>query len=327
VRSFNTTIGAFDARALGLGGWTLAQHHFYDSGGRVLHLGTGGRRGADSVHLIINTAAGGGPTSGNNGDGGPASKATPLDRPGGIAVGPDGSVYIAEFGVDRVRKIGPDGIITTVAGTGQNGFSGDGGAATLAKLSQPRGLAVGPDGALYIADSGNLRIRRVGVDGVINTVAGNGTFGFSGDGGPATQASFVNVSSISLGPDGSIYIADHSSDFGSRVRRVAPDGTVNTFAGNGTRGSSGDEGPATQATISPVAVAVAPDGSLYIAEESSSGRVRRVAPDGVIKTVAGNGIPSCFCDDSGQGDGGPATQVSLTPSALALAPDGYSVHR
>ena len=113
--------------------------------------------------------------------------------PQGVAVGPDGSLYIADTVNHRIRRVGPDGIITTVAGTGGRlGFTGDGGPATQARLSIPRGVAVGPDGSLYIADYGNNRIRRVGADGIITTVAGIGVGGFAGDGGPATQAKLNN---------------------------------------------------------------------------------------------------------------------------------------
>jgi YD repeat-containing protein len=134
-----------------------------------------------------------------------------------VTVGSDGSLYIADIGHDRVRRVGPDGMITTVAGNGQVGFGGDGGPATAAKLSAPSEVAVGPDRSLYIVDV--LRVRQVGPDGTITTVAGNGESGFSGDGGPATAAKLFPLSGVAVGPDGSLYIADYGNN---RVRRVAP---------------------------------------------------------------------------------------------------------
>src|SRR4029077_8487969 len=131
----------------------------------------------------------------------------------------------------RIRRVGSDGVITTVAGNGTAGYSGDGGPGTQAGF---RGafaqLAVGPDGSLYIADRDNERIRRVAPDGIITTVAGNGTGGSSGDGGPATQAEISSPEGIALGPDGSLYIADHDS---GRIRKVGPDGIITTVAGGG----------------------------------------------------------------------------------------------
>ena len=180
------------------------------------------------------------------GDGGPATQAT-THRPQGIAVGPDGSLYIADSYNHRIRRVGPDGIITTVAGTDVPGFGGDGGPATQATLDYPQGIAVGPDGSLYIADSGNNRIRRVGPDGIITTVAGtDGSQGFGGDGGPATQARLAGPWGIAFGPDGSLYIADSGNQ---RIRRVGPDGIITTVAGTGQSGFSGDGGPATQARL------------------------------------------------------------------------------
>ena len=157
-------------------------------------------------------------TSGYSGDGGPAGQAG-LYGPRGIALGPDGSLYIADRFNNRIRRVGPDGIITTVAGTGVRGYSGDGGPAGQAGLYWPTGVALGPDGSLYIADGANNRIRRVGPDGIITTVAGTGARGYSGDGGPAGQARLRFPYSVALGPDGSLYIADSNNH---RIRRVTP---------------------------------------------------------------------------------------------------------
>lgn len=200
-----------------VGGWSLSPHHEYDAIGKVLYLGDGTRRDSQSMggSAVITTVAGGGSPADQVGDGGPATLAR-LYQPYDVAVGPDGSLYIADPFSTRLRRVGPDGIITTVAGNGNAGFSGDGGPATEAWL-QPAAIAVAPDGSLYIADFNN-RIRRVGPDGIITTVAGNGTFGFSGDGGPATQAPLSSPLGIALAPDGNLYFADQGNQ---RIRRVA----------------------------------------------------------------------------------------------------------
>ena len=267
------------------------------------------RVGADG---IITTVAGNG-IKGFSGDGGPASQAHLAD-PYGITVGPDGSLYIADTSNQRIRRVGPDGIITTVAGNGIQGFSGDGGPATQAAFSPSAAVATAPDGSLYIADTGNQRIRRVGPDGIITTVAGDGIQGFSGDGGPASQARLADPYGITVGPDGSLYIADRSNN---RIRRVGSDGIISTAAGNGNGGFGGDGGPAIQAALyHPYGVAVAPEGSLYIADTANL-RIRRLEADGIITSVAGNG------NYSFDGDGGPATQAALaSPTGIAVAPDG-----
>ena len=217
----------------------------------------------------ISTVAGTGGV-GSTGDGGAATVATL--RPRGIAIGADGSFYVADNAGNRVRRVGSDGIITAAAGTGVIGFGGDGGFAAQAKLSDPRGLALGGDGSLYIADTGNNRIRRVTPDGIITTFAGTGQSGFAGDGGPAALAQLTVVEGVAIGPDGSLYVTD-----ANRIRRIGSDGIINTVAGNGTGGAAGDEGPATQGQLLvPRGVAVGPDSSLYIGD-SNNNRVRRVA--------------------------------------------------
>jgi RHS repeat-associated protein len=314
-RTWTEGVGAWDARGLGLGGWSLSIQHAYDPASHTMLLGDGRQRRAGSIASYITTTVAGNYVYGFGGDGGPATLAQ-LTYPYAVAVGPDGSLFIADTNNHRIRRVGPDGIIITVAGNGGNGgpgFSGDGWPATAARLSYPSGVAVGPDGSLYIADNGNYRIRRVGPDGIITTIAGNGVHGFSGDGGPATVAQLSRPFGVAVGPDGSLYIADISD---TRIRRVGPDGIITTVAGNGTYGFSGDGGPATAAQLSyPFGVAVGPDGSLYIADTSSS--IRRVGPDGIITTVAGNGV------DGFSGDGGPATVAQLTyPYGVAVGPDG-----
>jgi RHS repeat-associated protein len=189
--------------------------------------------------------------------------------------------------------VGPDGIITTVAGGGHPADGvGDGGPATQAKLAGPIDVAVGPDGSLYIADYDNNRIRRVGPDGIITTVAGGGpTAAGLGDGGPATQAFLFRPEAVAVGPDGSLYIAQTSNDL---IRWVGPDEIITTVAGGGHPADGvGDGGLATQAQLNqPQGIAVGPDGSLYIAEDSFFGRIRRVIPPAPGVSVGDFLIPS-----------------------------------
>ena len=307
-------IGGWDNRVLGLGGWSLNVHHVYDSKSKILYLGDGQRRSTESLGGVINTFAGGGWEPGIGvGDGGPAKEAE-LAVPAEVAVGPDGSVYIVEEVGQRVRKVDVSGIITTVVGIGTKGYSGDGGPATAAMLNDPYGIALAPDGSLYIADRSNHRIRRVDANGIITTVAGTGIYGFSGDGGLATLAKLNQPFGVALGPDGSLYIADSSNE---RIRRVGLDGIITTIAGNGSGGFAGDGGPATQAQLAnPWRVTVGPDGSLYIVDKYNN-RIRRVGTDGIITTVAGNGTAGY------SGDGGPATQAQLNaPEDVAVGLDG-----
>ena len=223
-----------------------------------------------------------------------------------------GRLYKGDGGKRSANDI--NSTITTVVGNGTVGFSGDGGPATQARLNHPESVAPAADGSLYIADAQNSRIRRVGPDGVIITVAGNGTVGFSGDGGPATQAALFYPAGVAPAANGSLYIADSRNH---RIRRVGPDGVITTVAGNGLVGFSGDSGPATQARLNvPLGVALADDGSLYIAD-SVNQRIRRLGPDGVITTVAGNGTVGF------SGDGAAATQARLNhPFGVAPAADG-----
>ncbi|MCP5197341.1 MAG: hypothetical protein H6974_11225 [Gammaproteobacteria bacterium] len=336
LRRTPVRVTALDFRQVGLGGWSLDVHHIYDPIGQTLYQGNGSRRSVTNLlyNNIITTVAGSAildSDSGFSGDGGPATQAK-LANPSNAAVGPDGSLYIVDYLNSRIRRVGLDGIITTVAGNGALGFSGDGGPATQAGLYYPDDVAVGPDGSLYIADTYHHRIRRVGPDGIITTVAGNGASGFSGDGGPATQASLHGPAGIAVAPDGSLYIADSGN---RRVRWVRPDGTITTVAGSGQNGYDDDGRPATQAKLSSIkGVAVGPDGSLYIADTYKN-RVCRVGLDGILTTVAG---PSGYIWGSGgaglSGDGGPATQARFNlPWKITVGLDGslyiadYGNHR
>jgi hypothetical protein len=201
--------------------------------------------------------------------------------------------------------------ITTVAGNGSNSFCGDGGPATQACLEYPMGLAVDAAGNLYIADVANNRVRRVAPDGTITTVAGNGTGGFCGDGGPATQACLYAPLGPFVDAAGNLYIADARND---RVRRVAPDGTITTVAGNGTAGFCGDGGPATQACLEyPMGLAVDAAGNLYIADRSNS-RVRLVA------TPDGQPSPTTSTTPTPKAGGSPTPTSSPTPAQQVAVP-------
>ncbi|GEM_PF-6748174 len=220
-----------------------------------------------------------------------------FNNPRGVAVDSAGNVYVADSLNHRVRKIATTGIVTTVAGTGTAGYSGDGGLATGAKLNEPGSLCLGSDGALYIADSGNNRIRRV-AGGTITTVAGTGTAGYSGDGGQATSSE-LNYPLAVAERGGSLYISDSNN---GRVRKVAPSGTIST--------SVNTEGY-------PMGLAVDADGNLYVAEGGLSSVIKVLASDGTVSTIAGNG------EWAASGDGGAATDAAFQgPSAVALGAGG-----
>jgi hypothetical protein len=257
----------------------------------------------------ISTFAGTG-AGGFGGDGG-AAPAAALNRPTGVAWLADGSVLVADFENHRVRRISPGGIITTVAGTGTAGFSGDGGAATKARLNGPTDVDATPDGGFLIADLGNRRVRKVSAAGTIATVAGNGQEGSSGDGGPATAARLVAPAGVASTPAGGHLIADAGGD---RVRSVSPTGTITRVAGGG---SGGDGGPATAASlVRPAGIAVLPDGG-FVVTEYEGARVRRVSAGGTITRLAGTGTRGY------SGDGGPATAARLDhPVGIAPTADG-----
>jgi RHS repeat-associated protein len=227
---------------------------------------------------IITTVAGNGQCSPVHiGDGGPATQA-PLCSPRDVTIDAFGNLYIAEFGTLRIRKVDTNGVITTVAGNGYPGLSGDGGPATQATFWHPVGIATDNAGNLYIADESNARVRKVDVSGIITTVAGSGpqgSGGYSGDGGPAIQATMgVGVEDVALDSTGNLYIADF---WNSRIRKVDTSGIITTFAGNGTWGYAGDGGPATEAGLYlPMGVAVDVLGNLYIADLYNS-RIRKMA--------------------------------------------------
>ncbi|MEU1409662.1 NHL repeat-containing protein, partial [Streptomyces sp. NPDC005728] len=261
---------------------------------------------------IITTVAG----NGQNGfvsDGGPAV-ATKLNSPYSVAVDGAGNLYIADYGNHRVRKVTPNGIITTVAGNGQNGFVSDGGPAVATKLNYPLGVAVDREGNLYIADQSNHRVRKVTPNGIITTVAGNGQAGFVSDGGPAVATKLHYPWGVAVDQDGNLYIGDR---YNHRVRKVTPNGIITTVAGNGQAGYVADGGPAVATSLNyPAAVAVDGAGNLYIGDGNNH-RVRKVTTNGIITTVAGNGVAGYVTD------GGPAVGERLYyPYGVAVAPSG-----
>lgn len=358
-REWPFIVGTNDAREQGLGGWTVDVVHRYDLVTRQLVRGDGrtvaaraigpqllseerspylaltpdGRLlVADDRHIYEVQADGtreiiAGDNVGGAGDGNPARDV--LMRPQALTVGPDGTIYFADSaGDDRIRTIGTDGIVRAFAGRVNEGtgYDGDGGPATQALLSGgPLGVALGPDGSVYIGDSRNNAIRRVDPDGIITTFAGGNGFGSSGDGGPAGEAQIRWPDSVAVDREGNVYFNDRSGV--GFVRRVRPDGIIERFAGNNLITFQVDGVPATESKVSPSQVFAGPDGSVYITGGSggvSSGAtsqvfdvVRRVGPDGVITLFAGT------YDERGRGDlTGAGNSMPLNnPTGIAVAPD------
>ena len=247
-------------------------------------------------------------TSGSTGDGGQATAAE-LRYPDGLALDSSGDLLITDFNSNRIRKVNGTGVISTLAGNGTSGYSGDGGPATAARMMDPEGLAVDSSGNVYFADCDNNAIRRVNTAGVISTVAGGS---FDNDGQPASAAYFNQPQSVVVDAAGDVFIADC---YGQRMREINHvTGIVSTVAGTGILGYSGDGGQATAAQLSfPHAITLDGAGNLYIAD-SSNDRIRKVnLSTGVITTVAGDGSGSF------SGDGGAATAAGIDyPEALTV---------
>jgi len=257
---------------------------------------------------------------------GKRSSAINLIYPNGLALDDKGGLHISDIGAHRILKLERRGRLTVIAGTGEGGFGGDGGPAAKARLFAPHDLAFDSEGGLLIADTFNHRIRRIDRHGVITTVAGNGKAAYSGDNGPATQASLNNPQSIAFDRDGGLLIAD---TFNHVVRRVDRNGVISTVAGT-TPGYGGDGGAPTQAQINlAMAVAVAPDGAIYISDAANS-RIRRVTADGPdgpdrkIETVAGYGPAQDTYGGGFAGDGGPPEKAKIF-SATDLKVDAAGV--
>jgi RHS repeat-associated protein len=336
-------VGVYDKQSEGTGGWSLDVHNSYDPIGNKMYYGNGEVR--DGTNLIDTTDI---------------YDYSPINGGGFcapfMAIGPDGTFYYSQLvGWDseatQVWKRCPDGSVALVAGSGSQEYSngqstsgvypwcpfevneysgwggrefnwhsqssGDGGPATDAALNMVTGLALGSDGSLYIADAGNNCIRRVDPSGIINTYAGTGACGFSGDSGLAVNAQLNCPLGIAIGPDGSLYISDEGNE---RVRKVSPAGIITTIAGNGQQSATGDGGPAAQASLDPYGLDVDTRGNIYVADAYDC-TVRKITPNGIITTIAGNGN-SCTPGDFG-GDGGPATSAELSsPGNVTVGRDG-----
>ncbi len=306
-QELKTTLAAWDARAQGLGGWTLNAQHSYVPEHRVFYPGDGGS--PRTLEDFVETVAGS-PTGAYWFSNGVPATSVYIRHPKAIAFRSDGSYYV---GTDKdhgvVYLVGTDGKISVAAG----GVSGGAGPEATNTVVWPLGLAVGPDDTLYISESD--RVRHVTADGIIHTLAGvAGQTGFNGETGPATQMLLNVVIALAVAPDGSVFLND---SFNSRVRRIAPDGTLTTVAGGGTTDADGI--PATQAVLwQPTDVCLSPDGSLYISERGG-GRVRRVGTDGRISTFAGG---KCSTVPWSRNDI-PAKDACLhSPEAITLARDG-----
>lgn len=249
-----------------------------------------------STDGIINTIMGGIP--GNSGDGGPASEAR-FVQPWGMTYDSSGNLYIADRDNNNIRKVDTNGIVSTVAGNGMAGYSGDGGQAVNASLNTPYNVTVDQEGSLYIADTKNKRIRKVNPNGVIETIAGSSNFG---ENGIATALSLYAPNDVVVDENNNLLLVETNNH---RIRRIDTNGFISTIAGNGASGFSGDGGLAIDATFTfPKNIALRNDGSIFIADTDNQ-RIRKIDPNGIITTVAGNG-------QSGYaGDGGLAINASL----------------
>lgn len=281
-----------------IGGWTFANHHQYNPVTKKLSLGTGHVIESNSLSPIVTNIAGEGQILG---DGGLALYSR-LQLPVYYLPRPDGSAYISDYGHSRIRKISPSGIISTIAGTGVAGNTGNGGQATQAQIGSPVGLTFASDGSLYFTDATMHVIRKINPSGIISTIAGNGVAGYTGDNGPAAAAQINRPLAIFFLPDGSLLFSDSGNHV---LRQILPNGNIRTYAGNGVRGYSGDNGPATDASFNEPDVTYADtNGALYVVD-SGNNVIRKIEPGGIIRTIVGNGIQGF------SGDNGPAVQARL----------------
>ena len=348
---YERMIGGFDARRAGLAGWSISDHHTYDPVAKVLYRGDGSKTRALSKNRVIESLAGGGSS---NADGVPARQAR-VDSPDDLAIAPDGSVLYTDWYGHRVRRVDPDGVVRTVAGTGADGSTGDGGPATQATLKSPGAIDVARDGSVYIADFNAGNIRKVSPAGIISTVAaayrprsvaaaadGSVYFGqdvggilrltpegrvvpFTGTGstidtGTLRQQFYCGSGGYSMAdaPDGSLVILCGTYLGHRYISRIDPSGVAELILPTSSPGtSSGDGGPAIAAKAYARGIDVGPDGTIYLSDGVSN-RVRRITPAGIITSIAGGGPSS-----TNRGDGGPATGGYLnTPIGVAAAPDG-----
>ncbi len=257
-------------------------------------------RKVTSTGTIVTIAGNGG--VGYSGDG-IAATAANLDNPSGAFIDGSGNVYISEYGPNRIRKIDTFGFITTIAGMGNPGFTGDGGSATAARLFAPQPIAVDRIGNLFIFDGFNRRIRKVSTSGIISTIAGNGTIGETGDGGPASSALLGSVTSIIIDKNGSLLLNEEGV---GAIRKIDTFGNITRFAGTGPWTYSGDGSPATATSMFPAAIAVDTNNNVFVADIMNS-RVLKISNSGIVTTIAGNGTPGDSLD------GGPATAACVSP--------------
>jgi len=278
-------------------------------------MANGAANGGNPAVWTISTVAGTG-SQGHAGDGGPATAAL-LNNPFDLAFDANGDLVFSDTYNHRICRIAKTtGIITTIAGTGEAGFSGDGGPAAKAGLVEPNGLALDADhGRLFITDVADHRVRVVDLrSGVIGTFAGTGEARHDGDGGPATQAGVFGARAVALAPDGALYVMERQ---GSSIR-VVRDGIITTIAGTGARGYAGDGGSAIQAVFdAPKEMAVNPASDIFVVDTENH-VIRLIdAGTGLVHTIAGNGKAGPG------GDGGPATAAGLArPHGAAVGPDG-----
>ncbi len=255
----------------------------YDAAGNLYFADANRHEVYESSLAGVLTVVVGDGVQGFAGDGG-AATAAELNSPEGVAVGADGTLYIADTGNARIRAV-RGGVITTFAGTGIEGFGGDGGAAVDALFRMPEALAVDGSGALLVCDTGNERVRRIS-GGQITTVVGDGVQGFAGDGGAATAAELDAPMGVAVGADGRVFVADSHNQ---RIRVVGTNGVITTFAGNGVRGFAGDGGAATAELSLPMGLVVTAGGGVIFAD-SDNQRIRMVTAGGVISTIVGTGV-------------------------------------
>lgn len=281
----------------------------------ILFLAAGGCVAVAASEWTISTFAGTG-VRGFSGDGGPATAAQ-VDNPFGLVRGPDGALWFCEYTGQRIRKVDPDGTIHTMAGSGRKGYSGDGGPALEATFNLPHEIRFDKDGNYFIADMTNHAIRRVDArTGIITTFAGNGTAGYSGDGGPASRAQLKQPHSIQFGPDGSLYICDIGNHV---IRRVdMKTGVISTFAGTGKPGATPDGAKIAGTPLKgPRSLDVDVAGNLWLATREGNQVFRLDLKAGTIHHIAGTG-KSGFT-----GNGGPAKAATLSgPKGIAIGADG-----
>jgi sugar lactone lactonase YvrE len=281
----------------------------YDAAGNLYFAGTNRQQVFESTLAGALLVVAGSGTQGFAGDGG-AATAAQLNSPQSVAIGPDGTLYIADTGNQRIRAVSTAGTITTFAGTGSVGYGGDHGPATSAIFHHPNALAIDASGALLVCDSGNHRVRRISA-GQVTTIAGTGVQGLGGDGAAATAAQLDTPAGIAVAADGRIFIADTHNQ---RVRVVATSGNISTFAGTGVAGYAGDGGAATSAQLAQPRGLFATAGGALLIADSNNQRIRMVDASGAISTLAGNGT------QGSSSDGAAAATASLnTPRGVALS--------